>query len=197
MFKWQIYDMCQQLKYFKCRYTVLLKSKLPVATPFLCDKNHVSCYTLLVTLQELHSLDCSSQHFYTVTTWYTVFPSTIVSDIHNGPRVGIWLSCHLWKGRKPENERWALENQNMHWLGSRFLELYLLDSTSKTFLDSRFPYVGGKFPTYPSNWVIYREYYMYYNKRYFVPQLWGDTFAQNLIFTKICYLLTFFYYMYM
>ena len=40
--------MCQQLKYFKCRYTVLLKSKLPVATPFLCDKNHVSCYTLLV-----------------------------------------------------------------------------------------------------------------------------------------------------
>ena len=76
----------------------------------------------------------------------------------------IWLSCHLWKGRKPENERWALENQNMRWLGSRFLELYLLDSTSKTFLDSRFPYVGGKFPTYPSNWVIYRDYYMYYNK---------------------------------
>lgn len=94
----------------------------------------------------------------------------------------IWLICHLWKGRKPENERWALENQNMRWLGSRFLELYLLDSTSKTFLDSRFPYVGGKFPTYPSNWVIYREYYMYYNKRYFVPQLWEEIFAQNLIY---------------
>ena len=67
----------------------------------------------------------------------------------------IWLSCHLWKGRKPENERRALENQNMCRLGSRFLELYLLDSTSKTFLDSRFPYMAGSFPhTHQTEWSV-------------------------------------------
>ena len=42
MFKWQIYDMCQRLKYFKCRYTVPLKSKLPVASRSLHYENSVA-----------------------------------------------------------------------------------------------------------------------------------------------------------
>ena len=45
---------------------------------------------------------------------------------------------------------------------------------------------GGSFPhTHQTEWSIENTTCMYYNKRYFVPQLWGDTFAQNLIFTKI------------
>ena len=67
-----------------------------------CLVLHTPCRTL----QESHSLDCSSQHFYTVTTWYTVFPSTIVSDIHNGPRVGNLTQLSPLKGEK--TWEWAM-----------------------------------------------------------------------------------------
>ena len=68
----------------------------------IMSRLHTPCRTL----QESHSLDCSSQHFYTVTTWYTVFPSTIVSDIHNGPRVGNLTQLSPLKGEK--TWEWAM-----------------------------------------------------------------------------------------
>ena len=149
------------------------------------------------TLQESHSLNCSSQHFYTVTTWYTVFPSTVVSDIHNSPRVGNLTQLSSLKGEKTWEWAMSIGKSKYMLVGFKISWVVSPGFHKQNFPGFQIPLHGGKFPTYPSNWVIYRGYYMYYNKRYFVPQLRGDTFAQNLIFTKICYLLTFFYYMYM
>ena len=92
----------------------------------------------------------------------------------------MWLSRHLESG---ENLGMSDEREKISFCWVPYslscipdFKAQNLDSRTKNFriLDSL-------------TWSIWSKFY---NKRYFVPQLWEEIFTQNLIYTKICLLLT-------